>query len=170
MKIEILRCQTDTDWARCYALALGTEGKQSQKVPTVPWRQKILQAEHSPIRTLMWTIRLRDVPYWVAMHLVRHKHGVERYVQSQRNDRQSNYDRNAARQDAPITLVMDINAQALIAISRKRLCKKAADETRRAWEAVRRKVCETEPVMATVMVPDCYYRGSCPEMKPCGER
>lgn len=97
-KIEIIRRPKEEDWARCYRLALGTEGKGTDKVPTPAWMEKILKAEHSPIRTLMWTVRMYDVPYWVAMHLVRHKYGVEWYVQSQRNDRQSRYDRNKAQQ------------------------------------------------------------------------
>lgn len=25
-----------------------------------------------------------------------------------------------------------------------------------------------EPELASVMVPECIYRGFCPEMKPCG--
>ena len=171
MTIEILRRPTDEDWARCYMLALGTEGKETGRVPALAWREKILQAEHSPIRTLMWTIRLKDVPYWVAMHLVRHKYGVEWYVQSQRNDRQSKYDRNKAPQNAPVMLTMDINAQqALINISRKRLCYKAATETRQLWTAVCNAIVGQNVEMLRVLVPDCVYRGKCREMQPCGKR
>lgn len=170
MTVEILRHPEDADWARCYMLALGTEGKETGKVPALAWREKILQAEHSPIRTLMWTIRLKDVPYWVAMHLVRHKYGVEWYVQSQRNDRQSRYDRNKAPQEAPVMLTMDINAQALISISRKRLCYKAADETRRTWQVVCNAIVGQNAEMLRVLAPDCVYRGKCREMQPCGKR
>lgn len=169
-KIEIIRRPTEEDWARCYRLALGTEGNGTDKVPTPAWMEKILKAEHSPIRTLMWTVRMYDVPYWVAMHLVRHKYGVEWYVQSQRNDRQKRYDRNKARQDAPVMLTMDANAQALINISRKRLCYKAATETRQLWTAVCNAIIGLNPEMLRVLVPDCVYRGKCREMQPCGER
>lgn len=171
MTVTILRSPTDTDWARCYSLALATEGKEpGGKVPTEGWKRRILLAEHSPIRTLMWTVRMTDVPYWVAMHLVRHKYGVEWYVQSQRNDRQNKYDRNAARQDEPVTLTMDANAQALISISRKRLCSKAAVETREMWNAVCDALLTVSPELHGALVPDCVYRGRCCEMYPCGRK
>lgn len=115
----------------------------------------------------MWTVRMTDVPYWVAMHLVRHKYGVEWYVQSQRNDRQNKYDRNAARQDEPVTLTMDANAQAIINISRKRLCIKAAVETREMWNAVCDALLTVSPELHGALVPDCVYRGRCCEMYPC---
>lgn len=169
MTVEILRAPNNADWARCYLLALSTEGKQADKIPPPSWRRKILLAEHSPIRTLMWTVRMTDVPYWVAMHLVRHKYGVEWYVQSQRNDRQDRYDRNAARQDEPVTLIMDANAQAIISISRKRLCKKAASETRDLWGKVCAAIEDASPEMIGLLVPDCCYRGRCFELRPCGE-
>lgn len=170
MKVDILRFPTDSDWARCYALAVGTEGKETAKIPNQAWRMKILMAEHSPIRTLVWTVRMHDVPYWVAMHLVRHKIGAEWYIQSQRNDRQDRYDRNAARQDMPVMVTADLNAQALISISRKRLCHKAAPETREAWTEVCRAVIATEPAMGAVLLPDCQYRGRCCELHPCGQQ
>lgn len=170
MTVTILRYPTDADWARCYSLALATEGKEpGGKVPSDSWKHRILMAEHSPSRTLMWTVRMTDVPYWVAMHLVRHKHGVEWYVQSQRNDRQDKYDRNAARQDEPVTLTMDANAQALISISRKRLCQKAAAETRELWEKVCTALWTVSPELHGILVPDCIYRGTCHEMYPCGK-
>lgn len=168
MTVTILRYPADADWARCYSLALATEGKEpGEKVPSDRWKHRILMAEHSPIRTLMWTVCMTDVPYWVAMHLVRHKYGVEWYVQSQRNDRQDKYDRNAARQDEPVTLTMDANAQALISISRKRLCNKAATETHEVWRKVCAALWTVSPELHGILVPDCIYRGTCHEMYPC---
>lgn len=170
MKVNILRFPTDRDWARCYTLAVGTEGKETIMIPNRTWRKKILLAEHSPIRTLVWTVRMHDVPYWVAMHLVRHKIGAEWYVQSQRNDRQDRYDRNAAPQDMPVMVTAELNAQALISISRKRLCKKAVPETRELWGEVCKAVIATEPAMTVALAPDCVYRGQCCEMRPCGQQ
>lgn len=64
---------------------------------------------------------------------------------------------------------MSANAQALINISRKRLCNCASKETREAWEQVKAKVAEVDPILAEKMVPECLYRGFCPEfMHPCG--
>ena len=64
---------------------------------------------------------------------------------------------------------MSANAQALINISRKRLCSCAAAETREAWKQVKAAIREVDPVLADKMVPECIYRGFCPEfMNPCG--
>lgn len=168
--IDILRKPTDEEWARCYMLAVGTEGKETVKVPSESWKHRILLAEHSPIRSLVWTIRLHGVPYYVSNHLVRHKYGVEWYVQSQRNDRQSNYDRTKAPQDEPVMVTFEANAQALINISRRRLCRKADVATRDLWYMVCEEIISEEPAMAGILVPDCVYRGRCCEMYPCGEK
>ena len=91
MEVEILRHPEQEDWERCKMLALNTIGKKYAGTEiTDAWKHAILKAEHSPIRTLMFTIRL-TIPYFVSVHLVRHKIGIEHYVQSQRNDRQTNY-------------------------------------------------------------------------------
>lgn len=64
---------------------------------------------------------------------------------------------------------MTANAQALINISRKRLCSCASPETREAWKQVKEAITKIDPVMASKMVPECIYRGFCPEfMNPCG--
>jgi thymidylate synthase ThyX len=64
---------------------------------------------------------------------------------------------------------MTANAQALINISRKRLCSCASKETREAWKQVQEAIREIDPIMASKMVPECIYRGFCPEfMNPCG--
>lgn len=65
-------------------------------------------------------------------------------------------------------MAASVNAQALINISRKRLCGKASKETREAWRAVKKEMEKVDPVMASVMVPECVYRGFCPERKSCG--
>lgn len=135
--------------------------------PKADWKRSILQAEHSPIRTLMFTIRMQ-IPYYVSVHLVRHKYGVEHYVRSQRNDRQSDYDRNAARQDAMVSHIMDINAQALITMAHRRLCGAADPETQKVMRGIRLAVLEVSPEIAEMMVPMCEYRGGCYEMKGCG--
>lgn len=167
--VQILREPTDADWARCYELAVGTEGRESDRVPSSSWRARMLRAAHSPVRTLMWTIRLVGVPYWVSVHLVRHKVGIEHYVSSQRNDRQSEYDRTKAPQDMPVTHVLDLNAQALMQLCRMRLCNKAAPETRAWAEAIRDAVIVGTPELDGLLAPTCERYGRCDEMKPCGQ-
>ncbi len=166
--IEILRHPTDEDWKRCKVLALNTVGKAAVTEPTFDWKVKMLRCEHSPIRTLIFTIKM-DIPYWVSVHYVRHKYGVEHYVKSQRNDRQNEYDRNAARQDEIVSHIMDVNAQELIYIAHKRLCGKAAEETREVMRIIVDKVLETNPEFKMFLVPDCIHNGnSCHEITPCG--
>ena len=62
----------------------------------------------------------------------------------------------------------EANAQALIFISRRRLCNQASPETRAAWQEVKEQVSAVDPVLGSVMVPECIYRGFCPEFHSCG--
>lgn len=168
MLIEIYRKPEDADWQRCYFLAVGTEGKEIDRVPGMAWRNRILRAEHSPVRTLLWTICMKEIPSYVSVHFTRHKIGVEHYVKSQRNDRQTVYDRCAARQDAPVNHILDINAQALIAMARKRLCFKADPVTQDIMRKIVDAVIAAGPEMEPFLVRQCEYTGRCDEMKPCG--
>jgi hypothetical protein len=61
-----------------------------------------------------------------------------------------------------------VNAQAMINISRKRLCNKASPDTKDAWQKVVKAVGEIDPIMAEKCVPNCVFRGFCPEMESCG--
>lgn len=135
--------------------------------PSSEWKHKILLAEHSPIRQLCFDWVWKDLPYWVSVHFVRHKYGVEHFVSTQRSDR-TGVNRNEKNQDAPVSHECMANAQALISMSRKRLCGQAAKETRDAWIAVRNEILKIDPDVAHAMVPECVYRGFCPEFKSCG--
>lgn len=166
--VELLRYPTDADWARCKLFALNTMGKKPKDDMTAfEWRRKILIAEHSPIRTLMFTIKM-IVPSYVSVHFARHKVGVDHYVQSQRNDRQSNYDRNEAPQSALVSHVMDINAQALLHMSHLRLCSQADARTRFTMALICSKVEKQCHEFNGLLVPNCTYLGRCPEFKSCG--
>ena len=166
MNAEILRYPTDADWERCLYLARITQGKDDAKVPSDAWKRKILAAEHSPVRTLMYTIVLRDIPYYTSVHLVRHKFGIEHFVRSQR----VNPERGAERQDAPVIHVMDMNFQALVNMSRKRLCYKADATTRSIMQLIVEELRKVDPISASFCVPECIYRGKvCHELRPCGK-
>lgn len=165
MTVEIIDYQDN--WQAVKNAAMNTIGKDSGKYPSDDWKFRILKAEHSPIRLIEFTIRLRNVPYWVSVHLTRHKIGVEHFVRTQRTDR-TGTDRNSLPQNAPVEHTMRINAQALINISRKRLCSQASDETRYTWFSIIEAIRDIEPEVAAVCVPECVYRGHCPEMQTCG--
>jgi hypothetical protein len=129
--------------------------------------EKWLDSEHSPIRALTFAVYLRGIPSFVSTHLVRHHNGVQCFVESNRPDRGGA--KNVGRM-TPVNMMMIINAQALINISRKRLCYKASPETRDVWLEVQAKVRSLVPPMADTMVPECQYRGRCVEINPCKQR
>ena len=57
------------------------------KEPSDDFKRKILRAEHSPIRGLIFCFKITNLKSWVATHLVRHHVGVEKWVRTQRTDR-----------------------------------------------------------------------------------
>lgn len=169
MKIEILKHPTDEDWILCKRCTLVTVSKDSDKVPTLDWKRKILKANHSPIRTLEFCFRLTDIPYWVSVHLVRHIHAIP-FVSTQRDDRQSNYNRDEAPQNAPVTMCWFMNAEELITIAHKRLCRQASKETRETIQNLCDEVVKINPEFDGLLVPNCEYRGGiCEEFNCCGK-
>lgn len=153
------------DVKRAARTTIGREG--SGQDPSDAWKKTILLAEHSPIRKIKFCWKWEDLRYWVSVHFVRHKHGIEHWVSTQRTDRTGS-DRDSAPQSALVSHECEANAQALIFISRRRLCHQAAEETREAWKAVVEEVGKSDPVLASVCVPECIYRGFCPEFTSCG--
>lgn len=137
------------------------------EAPNVRWKKTILLAEHSPIRRIKFSWKWSGLKSWVSVHFTRHHIGIDHWVSTQRTDR-TGVDRNRKPQDAPVLHECDANAQALINISRRRLCSQAAPETREAWQEVVDKVQAIDPVLGSVLVPECIYRGFCPEFHPCG--
>lgn len=139
----------------------------SGEYPSEAWKKSILLAEHSPIRRIKFSWQWENLKSWVSVHFVRHKFGIEHWVSTQRSDR-TGVDRDKSPQDTPVLHECEANAQALIYISRKRLCGQASPETRKAWMEVKDKIHEVDPVLSDVMVPECIYRGFCPEFNSCG--
>lgn len=168
IEVNILRWPVKEDWERCKDLALRTMGKKwAGREVTEEWKRQMLKCEHSPIRTLMFTIEM-IIPSYVSVHFVRHKIGVEHYVQSQRNDRQTNYDRELAPQNAMVMHTMDINAEQLMFMSRRRLCGMADATTRYVMAKICAAVLATNPEFEGRLAPMCEYRHECPEFVPCG--
>ena len=88
-------------------------------------------------------------------------------MSTQRSDR-TGVNRDNSPQDTPVQHECEANAQALIFISRRRLCSQASPETRAAWREVKERIAQVDPVLSSVMVPECIYRGFCPEFHSCG--
>lgn len=173
---EIAELTQVTSWKRVLNAARRTIGKEPlDKEPSNSWKAKILLAEHSPIRLLEYEWTWKNIQQWVTTHLVRHHEGCEKFVHSQRGDRRAILEeynvnsRDELPQGALNDMDMTANAQALINISRKRLCSCASRETREAWQQVKAKIAEQDPILASKMVPECLYRGFCPEwINSCG--
>lgn len=165
MRAELI--DYEDNWQKVKDAAMSTIGKDTGKYPSSEWKHKILLAEHSPIRLLEFTIVIRELPYWISTHLVRHWLGIVHFVSTQRTDR-TGVDRSKKYQDALVTHKIRVNAQAMINISRKRLCSMASKETRLAWRLVIDALATKEPEIASVCVRECVYRGFCPELNSCG--
>lgn len=179
------------DWIRVVNAARRTWGKKPiDHEPKDSWKRQILLAEHSPIRLLEYDFTIENVRQFVTVHLVRHHIGCEKFVRSQRQDinpdiekvtqnviqvlkehgltRDDWKERDYMFQGAENVMDMACNAQSFINISRKRLCVGCTSpETRQAWEIVIAMLKETDPILAEKCVPECCYRGFCPETKRC---
>jgi len=176
MKVEI--AIRTADWKLAVANdARLTQGLEEGKPLNLMLWREMLHAEHTPIRSLEFEITFIDIPYWVTAHLDRHHVGVQPFQRTQRSDAMNpvSYDRRKAPQDAPVTFRMVCNTQALINISRKRLCRLAAHETQDAWSLVYYWFLNNPDLylteIALVMYPDCQYRGGyChePKKRSCG--
>jgi hypothetical protein len=168
MKVEVLKFPSHVDLWWCKECCLNTVGKSTTKEPTLEWLEKLVEAEHSPIRELWFGIKM-EIPYWVSVHFVRHHIGVNHYVQTQRDDRTNNpIPRSQKGQGELVSHIMSINAQELIQMAHKRLCNQASKETREVMQLIVKEVIKVAPYMKNVLVPLCAYRnGKCTEMFSC---
>lgn len=175
MKITLIEYPGEMDWIAVKQRALITVGLKLKNPPDRLWEEKILNARHSPIRRLHFAFLLEGIPYWVAMHLRTHAHDCPNgdeftvYIKSQRDDRQSDYQRGKAPQDQPVDMIIDMSGEQLMAISNKRLCKKTADETRNVVQEMCNQAITFCPEFEEFLVPMCIYHGGvCREMESCG--
>lgn len=170
-KVTRLEC-VKPDWVRVVNAARRTWGKKPiSKEPSDTFKKKILLAEHSPIRLLEYDFTWEDIKQWITAHFVRHHEGCEKFVHTQRTDVNKDLaglNRDSFLQGMLNDMDMSCNAQSFINISRKRLCKGCASkETRNAWELVIEYLKDIDPILASKCVPECVYRGFCPEFDRC---
>lgn len=164
MKTKILKIKGD--WQEVVDDCRATVGKESLgHEPSKEFKRSILIAEHSPIRDIIVKWKWTSMPYWVTVHWVRHK--WECFVRTQRSDR-TGVPREKMPQDAPQDFTGEANAQHLIDTWRKRLCRMASPETREYAEDFKTRLYADQPELSDVLVPNCIYRGGCPEMGGCG--
>lgn len=94
--------------------------------------------------------------------------GWEKWISTQRTDR-TGINRDELPQGASVTMEIEANAQALINVSRKRLCNQASKETREVMQKIKQEVAKNDEILSKAMVRECVYRnGLCPEINCCG--
>lgn len=119
-----------------------TVGKEfTENEPSESFKKRLLISEHSPIRLLEFYWSWKNIKYWVAMEWARHKN--EKFISSQRNDRQDKFDRNEARQDSLVNFDGYANMQNIIDAWRKRLCYCATKEARELAEDFKKELMKT---------------------------
>lgn len=166
LSVKLTEYPNSDDWFQVKRRALVTVGLKPKNEPDAKWKHDILKARHSPIRRLFFSFDI-ECPYWVSVHLCRHIH-AQPYVGSQRNDRQTKYDRNSAPQNTPVSMIWDMNAEELMVIANKRLCRQASEETRKVVQMMCDEVIKVCPEFKGLLVKQCSY-GRCNEMYPCWE-
>lgn len=164
----------------------------------------IYKSEHSPSRTQLFWIEIKNAKLFVVTHFIRHHVGIEKYQLSMRSDRNGGKDqcpyiadrlseilavpeeyraeeetkemyelleelKNRSGRNALTNLSILVNAQSLIDIAKLRLCNMASPETRQVFSAIKEKINENDPELASMMVRKCVYRnGLCGEPRCCG--
>jgi len=143
------------------------KGYNDEIAPAFEWRQRMLNARHSPIRFLQFSFLMRNIPSNTATHFVRHVH-AQPYVSSLRNDRQKKIDGDKAPRNSPVGMIIDMNAEELMVMANKRLCTQAAPMTRKVMQMIKKVVVKERPEFEPFLVPMCEYHGGvCHEMYPC---
>lgn len=159
---------SNIDWVDIKNKCRRTMGKDpTGNYPSKEFITSVLIAEHSPIRLghISWT--WEGIKSWVSVHFARHWLGWDKFVSTQRTDR-TGVDRDNKPQDTPVDMDINANLQALINVSRFRLCYQASPETRQEMEGIKKAIRKIEPEVSDAMVPNCIYRCGCPEFTSCG--
>lgn len=167
---KVIKINAIGTWKRALNMARMTVGKKPlNKEPSSEWKKQMLLAEHSPIRMVVYDVFWEGIKQRVTVHYVRHHEGIEKFVSTQRDDRNKNI---TCSDDLPQgslnNMAFSANAQAFINISKVRLCAKASKDTRLAWVRTLDALKEIDPELVSKCVPTCIYRGFCPENDSCG--
>lgn len=157
-------------WNRALNMARRTAGKEpTDKEPSEKWKAQMLLSEHSPIRMVEYDTVWENIKQRITVHYVRHHNGIEKFVHTQRDDRNPNViNSDDLPQGALNDMALSLNAQAILNISKVRLCNLASRDTRKCWEDFLTELRKIDPVLVSKCKPSCIYRGFCPEMKSCG--
>lgn len=154
-----------TDWDEAYDSALCTVHKKAIKGKeiTSKWKKDLTKARHSPLRDVMFSLKITSIPRFLADELVRHGIGTNWKMGTWREDRISK-PRSEQKMDDRTNLKCNLNAEAFINISERRLCIGCASpHIVKLWQRVIFTLSVTEPELAFYCVPNCICRNGCPE-------
>ena len=165
MEVKVNRL---VSWDEALNAARITVNKDPESIaPSNKFIEKIIIAEHSPIRIVQFSLYWPKIKSWVATHILRHHVGTIPYVGTQRSDR-TGVNRSELNQDTEVPFLLIANVQSLINISRKRLCLLASKETTDAWYYALEELHTIDRLIYNRLARECVYRGFCPEIKCCG--
>ena len=168
MTVEVLKSPCADDWAEVKRRALVTVGKKAVNAPDEAWKVKMLKCRHSPIRYLSFSFFLKDILYWLSTELARHHEGCEKYIRSQRDDRnKTEVPRSEKPQGSLVDMIFDCNAESLMTIMNKRLCGCATKEMQQLMLMIRDKVIESNTEFKDFLIPACEHIKHCPEVFSC---
>ncbi len=166
MKVIVNRV---TSWNDVLNAARFTQGKKLVDIePSDKFKKNMIKAEHSPLRCLVYTFDFYDIPYYVSVHLCRHVHAQPFVCTSRPDINREAKPREEQLKSDPINMRLWLNAQEIINISKARLCLRAEMTTRFVWGAAIARLTDIEPLLGVRCVPNCIYRGFCPEITGCG--
>lgn len=152
-------------WRKVKRAARTTINRDGEGVyPSDSWKKTILLAEHSPIRKIRFEWKWKNIKSWISVHFVRHKHGIEHWVTTQRTDR-TGVNRDEAHQDTPVSHECEANAQALIIISRRRLCAKRQQRPARLGRRSRQRSRRSIPFSLRLWCPNVFIADSVPNSR-----
>lgn len=171
MKVTLIYSPEDRElklFKQCAWVTNGWAG-EPKRLPTSEMLCDLLNARHSPIRVLNFAFLIEDIPSNTATHLARHVHATP-YIQTLRNDRQSQMDGDKAPRDTPVNMIYCCNAEELMVIANKRLCNRAAERTREVVKMMCEAAIGAMPELRGLLVPMCEYCGGvCHEIESCGK-
>ena len=166
IKTEILKIKGE--WSEVLDACRATVSKKFlNKEPSKEFKKALVICEHSPLRTIWVKWRWQGLPSYIATHFARHHIGCEKFIATSREDR-TGVPREERSQMDYVRMEMDANIQALINISRKRLCTCADPTTRQYWKSLLEEVKKYDEDIYWACVPECIRTGSCPEYQSCG--
>ena len=181
-KITLIGYPGPEDWMEVKRRALVTIGKHPVTPPKSEWIESMLCARHTPIRYAMYSYEFEDIPSNTSTHYARHVH-AQPYISTLRPDRVENrqeymeklrdefgvfLDSDHLPRMTPVGMILDANAEALMQIMNKRLCRTSSEVTRIVAYGMVNITVNVTPEMSRFLVPMCVYCGCvCHEYDSC---